>query len=162
MLFDPSDPVFWVMIAFFAFFALLVYYKVPGTVGKVLDARAEAIRHELDEARRLRDEAQSLLNDYQRKSRQAEEEAKSIIEQARRESEALAAETRKSLTESVERRTRLADEKIARAKRRQSPRFALPRSIAPSRRRRRSSRRARPERRRMRSSSRASAISTAS
>jgi len=115
MLFDPSDPVFWVMIAFFAFMALLLYYKVPGTVGKVLDARADAIRHELDEARRLRDEAQSLLSDYQRKSRQAEEEAKSILEQARRESEALANETRKSLAESVERRTRLAEDKIARA-----------------------------------------------
>ena len=115
MLFDPADPVFWVMIAFFAFFALLIYYKVPAMVGKSLDARAEAIRHELDEARRLRDEAQSLLNDYQRKSRQAEEEAKSILEQAKRESDALAAETRKNLTESVERRTRLAEEKIARA-----------------------------------------------
>ncbi len=98
MLFDPADPVFWVMIAFFAFFALLIYYKVPAMVGKSLDARAEAIRHELDEARRLRDEAQSLLNDYQRKSRQAEEEAKSILEQAKRESDALAAETRKNLT----------------------------------------------------------------
>jgi F-type H+-transporting ATPase subunit b len=115
MLFDPADPVFWVMIAFFAFFALLIYYKVPGMVGKSLDARAEAIRHELDEARRLRDEAQSLLNDYQRKSRQAEEEAKSIIEQAKRESEALASETRRALTESVERRTKLAEDKIARA-----------------------------------------------
>ena len=115
MLFDPSDPVFWVMIAFFAFFALLIYYKVPGMVGKSLDSRAEAIRHELDGARRLRDEAQSLLNDYQRKSRQAEEEAKSILEQAKRESEALAAETRRSLTETVERRTKLAEEKIARA-----------------------------------------------
>ena len=88
---------------------------MPAIVGKSLDARAEAIRHELDEARRLRDEAQSLLNDYQRKNRQAEEEAKSILEQAKRESGALAAETRKSLTESVERRTRLAEEKIARA-----------------------------------------------
>jgi F-type H+-transporting ATPase subunit b len=115
MLFDPSDPVFWVMIAFFAFIGLLIYYKVPKLVGNSLDARAEAIRHELDEARRLRDEAQSLLHDYQRKSRQAEEEAKSILEQARRESEALAAETRRSLTESVERRTKLAEEKIARA-----------------------------------------------
>ena len=115
MLLDPSDPVFWVMIAFFAFIGLLIYYKVPGMVGKSLDARAAAIRHELEEARRLRDEAQSLLNDYQRKSRQAEEEAKSILEQAKRESDALAAETRKNLTESVERRTRLAEEKIARA-----------------------------------------------
>jgi F-type H+-transporting ATPase subunit b len=115
MLFDPADSVFWVMIAFIAFFALLVYYRVPGMITKALDARADAIRAELDEARRLRDEAQSLLADYQRKSREAENEAKAIIEQARREGEALAAETRKNLSESVERRTKLAEDKIARA-----------------------------------------------
>jgi F-type H+-transporting ATPase subunit b len=115
MLFDPADPVFWVMIAFFAFLALLVYYRVPGMIGKALDARADAIRKELDEARRLRDEAQALLADYRRRSREAENEAKAILEQAKREGEALAAETHKSLAESVERRTRLAEEKIARA-----------------------------------------------
>jgi len=115
MLFNPADPVFWVMIAFFGFFGILIYYRVPGLVTKALDARAEAIRKELDEARRLRDEAQSLLADYQRKSREAENETKAILEQAKRESEALASETRKNLSESVERRTRLAEEKIARA-----------------------------------------------
>jgi F-type H+-transporting ATPase subunit b len=115
MPFDPADPVFWVMIAFFAFIALVIYKGVPGMVAKALDTRADAIRNELDEARRLRDEAQSLLADYQRKSREAESEAQAIIEQAKRESEALASDTRKALNESVERRTKLAEEKIARA-----------------------------------------------
>ena len=115
MLFDPADPVFWVMIAFFAFIALIVYYRVPGMIGKALDARADAIRKELDEARRLRDEAQALLADYQRKSREAENEAKAILEQAKREGEVFAAQTRKSLQESVERRTKAAEDKIARA-----------------------------------------------
>lgn len=115
MLFDPADPVFWVMIAFFGFVALIVYYRAPRLIGKALDARADAIRNELDQARRLRDEAQALLVDYQRKSREAENEAKAILEQAKRESEALAAETRKNLHESVERRTKLAEDKIARA-----------------------------------------------
>lgn len=115
MLFDPAEPVFWVMIAFFGFVALLIYYKVPGLITRSLDARADAIRAELDEARRLRDEAQSLLADYQRKSREAENETKAILDQAKRESEALASETRRNLTESVERRTKLAEEKIARA-----------------------------------------------
>ncbi len=115
MLLDPADPVFWVMIAFFAFIGLLVYYSVPGMIGKALDARADAIRKELDEARRLRDEAQALLADYQRKSREAENEAKEILEQAKREAEALAAQTRKALAETVERRTKSAEDKIARA-----------------------------------------------
>lgn len=114
-MFSLDNPVFWVGVAFVAFFALVVYFKVPALVGKALDQRADAIRNELDEARRLRDEAQALLADYERKSREAENEAQAILEQAKRESEALAAETRRNLTESVERRTRLAEEKIARA-----------------------------------------------
>lgn len=115
MLFDYSDPVFWVMIAFVLFLGLLIYKGVPGMIGKALDKRAEAIRNEFDEARRLRDEAQALLADYQRKSREAENEAKAIIDQAKRESEALAAETRRNLAEAVERRAKMAEEKIARA-----------------------------------------------
>ena len=114
-MFHPADPVFWVMIAFIGFVALLIYYGVPGAVGKALDDRATAIRADLDEARRLRDEAHALLADYQRRSREAEDETKTILEQAKREGEALAAETRKNLQEAVERRTKLAEEKIERA-----------------------------------------------
>jgi F-type H+-transporting ATPase subunit b len=114
-MFDPSDPLFWVLVAFLAFVGLLLYYRVPTMVGKMLDDRADAIRKELDEARRLREDAQALLADYQRKAREAETEAQSIIEQARREAEALAADSRKALAESLERRSKLAEEKIARA-----------------------------------------------
>src|SRR3990172_8718249 len=114
-MFDPKNPEFWVMVAFFLFMALLIYYRVPGLIGRALDARAQAIRQELDEARRLREEAQRLLADYQRKSLEAEEEARVIIDQARHQAHALAADTRKSLAESLERRTRLAEDKIARA-----------------------------------------------
>lgn len=105
----------WVGIAFFIFVGVLIYYGVPGLIGKALDDRADAIRKELDEARRLREEAQNLLADYQRKAREAEQEAQGIIDQAKREAEALAAETRASLKESVARRTKQAEEKIARA-----------------------------------------------
>ncbi|RUO97304.1 F0F1 ATP synthase subunit B [Hyphomicrobium sp.] len=114
-MFDPQDPIFWVMIAFLAFIGLLVYFGVPGALGKALDARAEGIRKELDEARKLREEAQALLADYQRKAREAEKEAQSIIEQAKREAEALAADARKSLAESLDRRSKMAEDKIARA-----------------------------------------------
>ena len=110
-----ENPAFWVAVSFFGFVGLLIYYKVPEMVGKVLDERADRIREELDEARRLREEAQALLADYQKKREAAEEEAKAIIEQARREADALAGETRKSMIESLERRSKLAEEKIARA-----------------------------------------------
>lgn len=110
-----DNPEFWVLVAFLIFVGILVHFKVPSLITDALDARAASIRKELDEARRLREEAQQLLADYQKKSREAEEEAGIIIEQARHEAEALAAETHRALQESVERRTKLAEEKIASA-----------------------------------------------
>ena len=106
---------FWVAVAFVAFLAILVYYKVPKLIAKALDDRAEAIRKELDEARRLREEAQTLLADYQKKHRNVGQEAEAIVDQARRETEAFAQETRVSLKDTLERRTKLAEDKIARA-----------------------------------------------
>ena len=106
---------FWVAVSFVAFLAVLAYYKVPALIAKALDDRAAAIRKELDEARRLREEAQNLLNDYQKKHRNAGQEAEAITEQARRDAEAYAKETRAALAETLERRTRQAEEKIARA-----------------------------------------------
>jgi len=84
-------------------------------VTKALDDRADAIRKELDEARRLREEAQSILADYERKHRDAGKEVESIILLAKQEAETLAAETRKNLKDSLERRASLAEDKIARA-----------------------------------------------
>jgi F-type H+-transporting ATPase subunit b len=106
---------FWVAVAFVLFVAILLYYKVPKLIAKTLDDRAETIRKELDEARRLREEAQSLLADYQKKHRNVGQEADAIVDLARREAEALAHETRASLKESLERRTKQAEDKIARA-----------------------------------------------
>lgn len=113
--FDPHSTTFWVLVSFSLFVAMLVYYKVPGLIGKALDARADDIRKELDDARKLREEAQALLADYQAKARDAENEAKTIIEQAKREAEALASDARKTLAENLERRFKLAEEKIHRA-----------------------------------------------
>jgi F-type H+-transporting ATPase subunit b len=106
---------FWVGVAFLAFLAILAYYKVPRLLAKALDDRAAAIRGELDEARRLREEAQALLADYQKKHRNAGQEAETIVEQARREAEAFAGETRRTLAETVKRRGQQAEERIARA-----------------------------------------------
>lgn len=114
-IFDPKDTYFWTALALIGFFAILLYFKVPDSVGKSLDARADAIRKDLDDARRMREEAQQLLADYQRRSREAEEEAKEIVAAAKREAETLASETRKTLAETLERRTKAAEEKIARA-----------------------------------------------
>jgi F-type H+-transporting ATPase subunit b len=114
-MFDPAEPLFWVLLSFIGFMALLAKFGVPALIGKTLDARADNIRKELDEARKLREDAQALLADYQLKAREAENEAKGIIEQAKLEAQALATESRKALGESLERRTKMAEEKIARA-----------------------------------------------
>jgi len=109
------DTTFWVAVAFVLFVALLVYFAVPRKIIAALDKRADNIQQELSEARRLREEAQSILADYQRKQRDAEAEAKDIISQAEREAQAYAQETRRQFDEMLERRMRMADEKIARA-----------------------------------------------
>jgi F-type H+-transporting ATPase subunit b len=106
---------FWVAVAFAAFVLILLYYKVPKLITKSLDDRAESIRKELDEARRLRDEAQALLADYQAKHRNVGDEAHAIVNQAKQEADAFAHESREALKGMVERRTKLAEEKIARA-----------------------------------------------
>jgi len=109
------NATFWAFIALILFFVLIVWMKVPGMISKTLDARADKIRDELNEARRLREEAQSLLADYQRKRREAEGEADAIIAEAKDEAERLTAETNAALEEMIARRTKAAESKIAQA-----------------------------------------------
>jgi len=106
---------FWVAVSFVLFIALLVYFAVPRKIIGALDRRAENIQQELAQARRLREEAQSILADYQRKQRDAEQEANDIIAQAEREAQAYAQDARQQFEDMLNRRVQMADEKIARA-----------------------------------------------
>jgi F-type H+-transporting ATPase subunit b len=110
-----EDARFWAFLSFLIFVGFMIYLKVPGVITGFLDRRAEGIRTELDQARKLREEAQALLADYQRKARQAESEAEEIVDQARREAEALSVEGKRRVEEYVASRTRLAEQKIAQA-----------------------------------------------
>jgi F-type H+-transporting ATPase subunit b len=110
-----EDPALWVAIAFVGFVALLLYYGVPDKMASALDGHADKIRNDLDEAKRLREEAQALLNDFKRKQQEAQAEAEEIITLAKREAENLATETSRKLTEQLERRAKQAEDKIARA-----------------------------------------------
>jgi F-type H+-transporting ATPase subunit b len=110
-----DDATFWALVALVIFLGLMIYLKVPGMVTATLDKRAVTIRSELDEARKLREEAQALLAEYQRKGREAETEAEEIVDQARREAEAIAGEATRRLEEYVASRTRMAEQKIAQA-----------------------------------------------
>jgi F-type H+-transporting ATPase subunit b len=106
---------FWILGCLVAFFLILGYFKVHRTIAGSLDKRAADIAAELDEARRLREEAQQLLASYQRKQREAMKEAEDIVIQAKAEAEQLAKETRANMEAQVERRTKLAEDKIAQA-----------------------------------------------
>ena len=109
------DATFWATAALFLFFALIAYLKVPGMMTKALDDRSDKIRNDLEEARRLREEAQQLLAEYQRKRNEAEQEAEGIIASAKREAEALAKDAERKTEDYITRRTALAEQKIAQA-----------------------------------------------
>ena len=107
----------WATIALFIFLGIVVYLKVPAMMAKALDDRAAKIRNELDEAQRLREEAQQLLAEYQKKRKEAEQEAADIVAAAKREADMLTAEAHKKTEEYVARRTALAEQKIGQAER---------------------------------------------
>jgi F-type H+-transporting ATPase subunit b len=110
-----KEPEFWVAVAFVLFLGVLVYVGVHKKLIEALDHRSSRIQAELDEARRLRDEAGKLLAEYQRKQREAEREAEAIIADARAEAGRVAAEARVKMEEFVARRTKLAESKITQA-----------------------------------------------
>jgi F-type H+-transporting ATPase subunit b len=105
----------WVALAFVVFVAGLGYIGVHRMIAKFLDDRAVRIKAELDEARKLKDEAAQLLADYQGKREQAENEAQEIIAVAKTEAERLAVEAKTKIEEFVTRRTKMAETKIAQA-----------------------------------------------
>ena len=105
----------WVAIAFVLFLGLLVYLGAHRRVIGGIDARQARIKAELDEAVRLREEAQAVLAEYERKGREAEGEAASIIAGATAEAERLAVEAKARMEDFVVRRTKMAEAKIAQA-----------------------------------------------
>ncbi|MEZ2331939.1 F0F1 ATP synthase subunit B [Mesorhizobium sp. RCC_202] len=107
----------WATIALIIFLGVIIYLKVPGMLAKSLDARAAKISSELEEARKLREEAQQLLGQYQQKRKEAEKEAADIVAAAKREAEMLASEAHQKTEDYVTRRTALAEQKIAQAER---------------------------------------------
>lgn len=109
------DPETWVALAFVLFVAGLGYIGVHRMVIKSLDERSNRIKAELDEARKLKEEAAQLLADYQRKRQEAEGEAQEIIAGAKGEAERLATEAKAKIEEFVARRTKMAETKIAQA-----------------------------------------------
>jgi F-type H+-transporting ATPase subunit b len=105
----------WVFICMLTFLGIMAYLKVPTKLLEALDNRSEKIRADLENARRLREEAQALLAEYQRKFSGAEEEAQAVIDQAKREAEAMAEDAKARMEEYITRRKKAVEQRIAQA-----------------------------------------------
>lgn len=111
------DATFWALVSLIIFFAVVFYFKVPALIGKSLDQRSNRIRDELEDARKLREEAQQLLAEFQRKRKEAEKDALDIVNAAKHEAELLLADAKQKTEDYVARRTALAEQKIGQAER---------------------------------------------
>jgi F-type H+-transporting ATPase subunit b len=105
----------WVALGFLIFLGLLAYLGAHRKVIETLDQRQARIKSELEEARRLKEEAQALLADFERRGREAESEAAAIISSAKAEAERLAVEAKAKMEDFVTRRMKMAENKIAQA-----------------------------------------------
>jgi len=113
--FSFANTDFVVLVGFIIFIAVLVYFNVPAMLGGLLDKRAEDIQTELDEARQLREEAQSLLASYERKQRDVKEQADRIVAHAKQEAEMAAEQAKADLKDAIARRLSAAESQIASA-----------------------------------------------
>lgn len=110
--FSLGNTNFVVLLAFILFVGVLVYFKVPGLIGGLLDRRAAQIRADLDEARALREEAQALLASFERKSREVKEQAERIVARARDDARAAAEVAKEELKRTIARRVADAEDQI--------------------------------------------------
>lgn len=110
-----QDTTFWSFIGLILFFIVIIVFGAPKMISKSLDDRADRIRTELDEARRLREEAQELLASYKRKQSEAAQNAEDIIKQAKAEADYLRENAKTEIAQRVERRTVMAEQRIAQA-----------------------------------------------
>jgi F-type H+-transporting ATPase subunit b len=108
-----EDPETWVAIAFVILMGVFAWLGVHRTMFTALDHRSERIRAELDDARRLKDEAAKVLAEYKARRASAEREAEDIVTNARAEAERIAADAKTKMEDFVARRTKTAESKIA-------------------------------------------------
>lgn len=113
--FSLRNAEFVIGVAFIVFIAAIWYFGVPKMIGGMLDARAEGIRKDLDEAKALREEAKALLASYEAKSREVTAQADRIVAQAKDEAQVAAAQARVDLAKAIERRLAAAGERITSA-----------------------------------------------
>lgn len=105
----------WATISLVIFIGIVIYFGVPKMITKVLDTRIAKIEQDLAEAKRLREDAEALLVEYENKRIAAESEAESIVTAAKEDAKRIADEANVALTDLIARRTRAVEDKIAQA-----------------------------------------------
>jgi F-type H+-transporting ATPase subunit b len=106
---------FWEGLGLVIVIGLILYRRVPAMLAQMLDARAVAIQNELTQAKKLREEAEAVLVRYTERASHAQAEAQTILSQAKEEAERFQKESEAQLKALVERRARMAQDRIARA-----------------------------------------------
>lgn len=106
---------FVVLVAFLLFVGVLFHFKVPGLLAGLLDKRAEGIQDDLNEARKLRDEAASVLASYERKQKEVAAQSERIVAHAKEEATLAAEQAKEDLKKSIARRLAAAEDQIASA-----------------------------------------------
>ncbi|NBZ86564.1 F0F1 ATP synthase subunit B family protein [Stagnihabitans tardus] len=110
--FSLRNADFVVSLAFIVFVGALIYFGVPGMIGRMLDDRANGIKNSLDEARLLREEAQALLASYEAKAREVTAQSARIVEGAKAEAQAAAELAKADLAKAITRKLAAAEEQI--------------------------------------------------
>jgi F-type H+-transporting ATPase subunit b len=110
-------PPAWIALAMVVVFAILIWKRVPALIGAALDRKIAGIREQLEEAAQLRTEAEALKAEYEAKAAQAGAEAATMLERARVEADGIVRQAETDAAALVERRTRMAEDKIAAAER---------------------------------------------
>ncbi|MFC3053134.1 F0F1 ATP synthase subunit B family protein [Kordiimonas pumila] len=110
-----ADPTFWVGCSFVVFVGGVVWLKAHKSIAALLDAKSEEIRKQIEEAKSLRDEAETLLHDYQRKQRDAESDAAEILAQAESDAKIMIEAAKTDLALMIDRREKSAANKIKQA-----------------------------------------------
>ena len=106
------DATFWVAVAFFIFFAILIYLKIPQKINTSLVNKINEIKKELEEAEKLKNEAKSLLSNYEKKIDKSKKESKEIIDRAKNESEKNLIEKTKKFHQMTDERKKNTEQKI--------------------------------------------------
>lgn len=111
------DATWYVALAMVAVILIMLWKKVPGAIGSALDRKIAGIRQQISEATRLREEAEALKAEYEAKAAAAEKEAAQILVHAQEEAALLLAQAKTDAEALIERRGRMAEDKIAAAER---------------------------------------------